>query len=215
MEVVEKAKGRHRIKIYQKDGQGEAKRNWKLFCKRFSDEAHIKSQYISYIIRCFAKTIKEMIAEGRVVKIPGLGDFYLDKTEDDEVARYTPLYGKYIYAGVKPRLRFKTSLKWEEALAREIIIQDSYIHDPIAFDSNVSFQYIRYYKEKNRILKQLEIENGRTCRPTPIYTTEDIDNLCIEYGIEYPPFEGIKDRTEIKEFYYEKNGWIKQEREDF
>lgn len=204
MEIT-KTRGRHKLKIYgvEKDPHEEALGAWVRFCDRFSEEAHIKPKYVRYIIRSFIRTFRDLLAEGYIVKLPGIGDFFIGHSED-LMTRYTPLYGKFIYAGDKPKVRFKISKKWSEALNREIIEQDAYVDDPIAFDYNASYAYIRFYKAKNRLLKEVEIFQGRTKRPTPIYTTQDIDRLCEENGIFVPEFSGIKTIDDANEVFKEK-----------
>jgi nucleoid DNA-binding protein len=201
MEVA-KTKGRHKVKIYgvndDKDPHEEAMGAWKRFCDRFSEEAHIKPRYVKYIINSFIRTVKELIADGYIVKLPGIGDFFIGHSEE-LTTRYTPLYRKFIYAGDKPKIRFKISKKWLEAFNREIVEQDAYVDDPIAFDCNASAVYIRFYKAKNRLLREVEVSKGRVRRPSPIYTTQDIDKLCEENGIFVPEFSGIKTIADVRE----------------
>jgi len=195
---------RHKIKLYadqtKEEGEKRARSDFDLLCRMFSEEAHIKPKYVKYIISALIKTIKYMIDEGRVIKLPGLGDFFINHKEERKV-RYTPLYKKYIYAGDRPVISFKVSKKWKEYIAKESVEQDIYVHDPIAFDFTPDYCYLGYYKDKNKALKEVEQSLGRQRRPDPIYTPEDIDRLCIEYGIEWPEYQGFKTKKERSIYY--------------
>jgi len=199
MDIVKK-RGRHALKIYDKeDPEADAKLHTQMFYKRFGEEAHIKQKYIKYIVRSFITTFKEMIAEGYVVKLDGIGDFFLASEITDLKCRYTPLYKKFIFAGVKPILHFKISKKWKEALIRVVTEKDAYIEDPIAFDFNPNYYYLGYIRNKNMAVTEVERGIGRKRRPEVIYTVEDIERKCEEYGLHFPDFTGEKRKLKSPE----------------
>ena len=208
-ETVDPKRGRHRMKVYDfadsREAEEQAKADFALFCRRFSDESHIKPKYVKYIIKAFIATFRGMIADGFMVKLPGIGDFFIgselrnpEQFTREPFTRYTPLFKQYIYSGVKPKVVFRISKKWKEALNREYIEQDLCIVDPIAFPKKPSNRYLRFCIEKNNKLRLAENERGRTSRPKPIYTPDDIDRLCEEYGLWYMNFEGVKYKDEYE-----------------
>jgi len=202
-----KTHSKHRIKFCdggQKEGDEFARFTLKELCDRFSEEAHIKPKYVRYIINSFLKVVKQMILEGKIVKLTGLGDLYLSSEYTRNKALYTPLYKQYIYPGKKLFLKFKISHKFKEAFLRELSEKDAYIIDPIAFSFSPCYEYTNYYMDKNCVLREVERLNGRTERPKPIYTPEIIDKLCLEYGISYPDYNlPYKTVAERKRHYIE------------
>ncbi len=206
MQSFKKAVARDRVIFVsgnQKEKMEFAKFSFTNLCKMFSKEAHIKEKYVRYIIISLVNVIRDLVLKGQVVKIPGLGDFYLSDERPPKGKKiiYSNLMKKYVYAGVRPDITFKPSKKLREYIKDEAIKQDAYVTDPISFSEKPSLRYLYYCIDKNNVLRQIEREYyGRTERPVPMYSPEDIDRLCLEYGISYPEFDGVKSDKELKTY---------------